>query len=286
MEEKRFHREQYPMDTLKEFGLTREMINDLPDFVHDSIQMGGKSPLLPICFQQKYGEVHTYARFCLVETDKGIDVIFMPKLKTVNLDAFPDEERELLLKGKVIVADIIETLNGIDGVQTIQQVKAFVQLDKDTNSVVYSHTPIIGRNLTAVSNEYDITGEELQTIWNGNLVTVKDTDSKGTEYPVTIGVDLFTDKGVIVVPGTADRWERTVRQSMPEYSFGNYGCWVNRKGHLRYYPDNQFTQDIRNALERSIKRNSYTLDEKVYIDEHTHTYAQEIAETNGKQLTH
>ena len=48
MTEKRFHREEYPLDILGEFGLTEEMILDLPDFVHDKIEMGGLSPLLPI----------------------------------------------------------------------------------------------------------------------------------------------------------------------------------------------------------------------------------------------
>jgi len=54
MEEKIFHRDEYPMDILGEFGLTQEMIYDLPDFVHDTIEMGGKSPLLPITIEQPF----------------------------------------------------------------------------------------------------------------------------------------------------------------------------------------------------------------------------------------
>ena len=37
MTEKKFHREEYPLDILSEFGLTEEMIYDLPDFVHDKM---------------------------------------------------------------------------------------------------------------------------------------------------------------------------------------------------------------------------------------------------------
>ena len=104
MEEKRFHREEYPLDILAEFGLTEEMIYDLPEFVHETLERGGKSPLLPICVEQPFGTTHAYAKFCLIETEEGLDVMFSPKLKTINLDAFSDEERQALLSGKVIVA--------------------------------------------------------------------------------------------------------------------------------------------------------------------------------------
>ena len=86
MQEKRFHREDYPLNILAEFGLSEEMIYDLPDFVHETIEMGGKSPLLPITIQQPFGETRLHAKFCLFETENGMDVLFFPKLKSINLD--------------------------------------------------------------------------------------------------------------------------------------------------------------------------------------------------------
>ena len=285
MEEKRFHREEYPMDILSEFGLTKEMIYDLPDFVHDTIEMGGKSPLLPISIEQPFGLTHGFAKFCLIETEEGVSVLFTPKLKSVNLDAFTEREKKFLLDGKVIVADIEESTTDEEGVESSQLIKAFVQLDKDTNSVAYSPTQVIGRNLSAISNEYDLTGDELQSFWNGSLVTVMDTNDEGNEEPVTIGVDLFSDKGVIVVPGTAERWEQTVRRTMPEYSFGNEGCWVNRNGQLTYVPDNEFTPDILNALTQNARKNGYDIEGREYKDDqarmHTHAYEEEA----GRQIT-
>ena len=106
MQEKRFHREDYPLDILSEFGLTEEMIYDLPDFVHETIEMGGKSPLLPITIQQPFGETRLHAKFCLFETENGMDVLFFPKLKSINLNQFAEHDKKLLLAGKVIVADI------------------------------------------------------------------------------------------------------------------------------------------------------------------------------------
>ena len=260
--EKKFHRDQYPLKTLAEFGLTKEMIYDLPDFVHEIIESGGQSPLLPIKIQQPFGYTHAHARFFLINTKEGTDVLFIPKLETVNLDTFTRREKDLLLSGKVIVANINETKKRRNNKTTTQTIKAFVQLDKDTNSVVYTPTPVIGRNLNAIANEYDISGEDLQSIWNGEIITIMDTTEPNVYEPVTIGVDLFSDKGVVIIPGTASRWENTVRRTMPEYSFGNDGCWINKDGKLEYIPEDDFTEDIIAVLHQSARKNGIDLGDK------------------------
>lgn len=255
MQEKRFHREDYPLDILSEFGLTEEMIYDLPDFVHETIEMGGKSPLLPITIQQPFGETRLHAKFCLFETENGMDELFFPKLKSINLDQFAEHDKKLLLGGKVIVSDIEDRKDGADEGEEPRIIKAFVQIDKDTNDVLYTPTQVIGRNLSAIAGEYDLDGEQLQRFWKGELVTITETNDQGIDEPITIGVDLFTDKGVIVIPGTADLWENIVRRTMPEYSFGNDGCWVNRHGLLQYVPDEEFTKEIYDVLNRNAKAN-------------------------------
>ena len=239
MEEKKFYREDYPLDILGEFGLTEEMIYDLPDFVHETIERGGKSPLLPICIEQPFGVTRGYAKFSLVDTEEGIDVVFYPRFKQANLAVFGEEQKNALMEGKVIVADI----------------------NDNTNTVIYVPTPAIGKNLTAVAMEYDISGDDLLRIWDGDLITVREAAERGCEAPVTIGVDLFTDTGVIVIPGAAAQWENTVRRTMPKYSFGNDGCWVNQDGRLSYVSEENFTKDIMDALERLAKQNGMTFQE-------------------------
>ncbi len=88
-------------------------------------------------------------------------MLFAPKLKQVNLDAFTELEKKKLLDGKVIVTDIDDVERHEDGTEDSQRIRAFVQLDKDTNDVVYSPTQIIGRNISAICAEYDLTGEDL-----------------------------------------------------------------------------------------------------------------------------
>lgn len=284
MEEKRFSREDYPLDILAEFGLTEEMIYDLPDFVHETIERGGKSPLLPISIEQPFGVTRGYAKFSLIDTDEGIDVMFYPKLKQVNLAAFTEEQKSALLEGKVIVADVDDPIITDEGVEDMQRIKAFVQLDKDTNGVIYTPTQAIGRNINAVANEYDLSGEDLQRFWDGDLVTIYEPTDEDGQDPVTIGVDLFMDTGVIVVPGTAEQWESTVRRTMPKYSFGTDGCWVNHDGRLSYVPEDSFTKDILDELERLARKHGMVLQEPAISQEQHHTAQEAESEEEQRQL--
>ena len=183
--------------------------------------------------------------------------MFSPKLKEADLSAFTDKERSLLLAGKVIVSDIEETILSDDGEKHTQKVKAFVQLDRDTNGVVYSPTQIIGRNLMNINNEFDLTPEDILSFQHGALVTTTFLDR---DDRITIGLDLFSENGVVVVAGDANRWEKMVRRQMPEYSFGNDGCWVNRNGILNYVPEDEFTQDICDAMLRQANRYGVGID--------------------------
>lgn len=285
MSQKRFHRDEYPLDILAEFGLSEQMVYDLPDFVHETIELGGKSPLLPLTVEQPFGCTHLYAKFCLVETEDGIDVLFSPKLKEMNLEAFSEREKMLLLEGKVIVSDIDESFIAEDGIELLQRIKAFVQIDKDTNSVVYTPTQVIGRNLKNVSEEFDITEDELRLLSEGNLVTISEENDEGSPEYITIGVDLFSDKGVVLVPGQKGQWERTVRKTMPEYSFGNDGCWINKHGILSYVPDEDFTKDILDVMERQAKQAGMAMESHLEREGYGNGRSETEEEEQSRQIT-
>lgn len=284
MTNKRFHRDEYPLDILGEFGLTENMIYDLPDYVHENIEMGGMSPLLPISIKQPFGCTHCYAKFCLIEVEDGIDVMFSPKLKEADLSNFLKQDRLLLLEGKTIVSEVEEAVLQDDGSESKKKVKAFVQLDKETNNVVYAPTQIIGRNLQTLTNEFDLSESELQGFWKGELVTTEITDDNEDTVNITIGIDLFSEKGVVLVPGGAAQWNRMVHQSMPEYSFGNDGCWVNRHGLLEYVPEENFTQDILEALERQARQSGLST-EALQNTSIGHSFSDSEAYDDARQIT-
>lgn len=266
MTHKKFHRDEYPFDVLGEFGLTENMIYDLPDYIHDKIEMGGMSPLLPISIRQPFGFTHCYAKFCLVEVEDGVDVMFAPKLKEINLSNFLKQERDLLLAGRVIVSEVEEAVTLEDGTEEKEKIKAFVQIDKETNSVVYTPTQIIGRNLRTITNEFEIPDDAIRGFWKGELVTIETTGDMGKTASITIGIDLLSDKGVVLVPGDAVQWNKIVHKAMPEYTFGNDGCWVNRHGMLSYVPEDDFTQDILEALERQAKQSGIPMEANITND--------------------
>lgn len=286
MTEKRFHRDDYPIEILSEFGLTEQMIYDLPDYVHERIELGGMSPLLPISIKQPFGLTRCFAKFCLVETDNGwVDVMFSPKLKEVDLSNFSESDIQMLKEGNAIVTDINESILNEEGEEETQKIKAFVQIDNDTNSVVYTPTQIIGRNLQTVSDKLDLSDTALQSFWTGSLITIGMPDSQGGTSNVTIGVDLFSEKGVVVVPGDPSCWKKVVRSSMPEYSFGSDGCWLNRHGVLSYVPESEFTEEILNVLEKQANRSGFILENMQERIDNQRQYGQGTSEDEARQIS-
>ena len=190
----------------------------------------------------------------------------------------------MLLEGKTIVSEVEEAVLLDDGTENKRKVKAFVQLDKETNSVVYAPTQIIGRNLQTVTNELDLSESELQGFWKGELVTTEMSDEDKVTANITIGIDLFSEKGVVIVPGGAAQWKRVVHKSMPEYNFGNDGCWVNRHGMLEYVPEENFTQDILEALERQARQSGIPKENLQNISV-GHSFQNSEAYDDARQIT-
>ena len=221
----------------------------------------------------------------MVETEDGMDVLFSPKLKEMNLEEFSEREKKLLLEGKVIVSEVEEKFVTEEGVEDVQRIKAFVQIDKDTNSVVYTLTQVIGRNLKNVSEEFDLSDDDLRKLSEGSLVTISEENEEGSPEYITIGVDLFSDKGVVLVPGQVEQWERTVRKSMPEYSFGNDGCWINKHGVLTYVPENEFTKDILDVMERQAKQAGMPMESHFEQEGYGNGHSNSEAEDLSQQIT-
>ena len=283
MTNKKFCRGDYPLDVLGEFGLTESMVLDLPNDVHETLEMGGMSPLLPIKIKQPFGYSLCNAKFCLTQQEDGTGVLFAPKLKEADLTNFLQPERELLLQGKVIVADVEEAVTKDDGTEEKRKIKAFVQVDLDTNNVVYAPTQIIGRNIQTITDEFDLSDEDIEGFYKGELVTVETPDSNGKPAYLTIGIDLFSDKGVLIVPGNANRWQNAAHKSMPEYSFGSDGCWVNKHGMLTYYDEKEFTQDIVDAMERQRRQSGIPME--VLVQSQHQNISKGEATAEARQIT-
>lgn len=156
MKQVRFEENEVPYETLSQFGLTQEKIEDLPLWALEDIGQGRRSPVLPISVTNDEGEVlKSRTRFALVRMDDGkVDVVFYPVLEHAPLDTFSKDEQEDLQAGKAILADVTDK----DG----RKSKAFVQIDAETNQVMMVATPVIGRNLEVMKDEFGLSSAEIE----------------------------------------------------------------------------------------------------------------------------
>ena len=187
--------DELPFPTLERFGLTREMIEDLPMRVLDDICDGRHSPVLPVRVTDEHGgQIESRSRFAFIRMDNGqVDVGVYPALKSSPLERYDEAQQKQLLDGKAIVADV-EMADG-------RSSKAFVQIDTETKQVMYVPTPIIARNLKVLAEVMRLGTVEVNGMQHGEPLTVV----VGGE-PATVGIDLHAKPGIRICSGDAQQW--------------------------------------------------------------------------------
>lgn len=237
-----FVESEVPYSTLEQFGLTQEMIEDLPMRVLNDIFEGRRSPVLPLRVLDENGdEIKSRSRFALVRKESGnVDVLFYPELLEADLSKFNEDERAKLEAGKSIIANIEDK----DG----KMVKSFVQVDMETKQVLSVPTQLIGRNLQVVSDEVHLSSVELNSLQNGDVVTFVRED----EEPISVGIDLTERAGIRFSPGDAKMWSEQRSRDWDKYTFGLYGCWVmDDEGNLDYVNEDDYTEEMWNEQKKA-----------------------------------
>jgi len=238
-----FTEEEIPYSILEKFGLTQEMIEDLPDESYHDILRGLRSPVLPVTVKAEDGTaVHARTRLRVVrDKDGAMDVVFYPRLKRCDLGRFSDSEKLDLQRGQAIISA------SPDG----GAVKCFVQIDRDTNQVMYVPTPVIGRNLSRLADNYHLEAADIGFLQEGEPVVFTDNGEV-----VTAGIDLTERTGIRIERGDTVKWNREREPRMDRYNFGIYGCWVkNDSGDLDYVREEDYTDEILQAQEKAAERN-------------------------------
>lgn len=255
-----FNEETFPYALLEGVGLTKEMIDDLPGHVLETIGNGGRSPLLPIEIPTKFGSVSMYSKFRITDTimeDGRCGIVFYPQLIEADLNQFSDTEKELLLAGKTILTEM-DFADDDESEHKLSD-KCFVQLYSDTNHVFYVHSSVIGRNLKAVDANLDLSDEDMEKLSVGMLVTVTEPEF------MTLGIDIFSDTGIFVCPGDENNWKTLVGRQLDKYNFGIFGCWINEDGKLRYVKEEDFDDMILEEQDRITQRNKGRVDDSAHL---------------------
>ena len=245
MKTARFEFDELPFQTLARFGLTQEMIEDLPRRVLDELCEGRHSPVLPVRVSDENGKtVESRTRLVFYRMENGqVDVLFYPVLKSSPLDRYDREQQKQLLAGKAILADTPTE----DGRHT----KAFVQIDPETKQVMSVPTPIIGRNLQVLAEELHMGTAEINGMQHGDPLTMVVDDE-----PVTVGIDLHAATGIRFYAGDEQKWREQSKREWDKYTFGVYGCWVmDDEGNLNYVSEEEYTEELWNEQKKSAERN-------------------------------
>lgn len=250
-----------PYGILETFGLTRNMIDDLPMDVLSQILSGRRSPVLPVKVEGENGEkVRSRARFSLIYGEGGgVDVVFHPvfqpigeKMCMVTRDSSTGKEKLEVVDTRAVYSDavveglkagrvVMDYVTANDG----RKVKSFLQLDPETNEVLAVPTAVIGRNLHTLVNEFGLTVAETNCIQNGEILTI----SQGDE-PVSVGLDLNSPTGLRFEKGGEKRWKEGGARQWNKYSVGVFGCWVMDDGELSYMAEEEYTEEIWDEIEK------------------------------------
>ena len=102
MKKNYFELTELPYQVLSKFGLSREMIEDLPMRILKEICNGRHSPVLPVRVTDENGQTaESRTRFVCIRKDDGTtDVVFYPVLKSSPLEQYQPEQQKELLDGK------------------------------------------------------------------------------------------------------------------------------------------------------------------------------------------
>ena len=240
MTDTKFNESQIPYSVLDLFGLTKEMITDLPgDVLHDILD-GRRSPVLPVSTLDAEGNmVSSRTRFSLIQQEDGtVDVMFYPQMQRASIDSFSPANKERLLAGQPVVDNYMRK-NG-------EVISAFLQLDRGTKQVMIVPTEVIGRNLDLLKHEYQLSNAELSCLKNGQPLTVIDNDET-----MTMGIDLKSRTGIRLCMGDNLRWHEQESRVWEKYNFGLYGCWQSDDdGNLSYTPEEEYDEEMWNELKK------------------------------------
>lgn len=208
----RFTEKEIPYGKLERFGLTQEMIDDLPQNVMQRFLSSRKTPLLPVFTINSEGKkVQSLARISLVRLDNGeADVCFAPQWEYEDLTEFTPQQQEKLKLGDTTIAEVKKY--GL----------CFVQFDDTVNQVMTVPVDIINQNISTLAKGCGLNDEEVNILKEGGIAEI---DRNGKV--ISIGIDLNEKSGIRAVNGDIMAWREDAKaDELPKYNFGNYGCWI------------------------------------------------------------
>lgn len=241
-----FTMDEIPYDKLKGYGLTEEMIADLPGKVRRQLLCGRWTPLMPIITDNGNGEqVKRLAKIALARLADGtVSVQFSPYNGFNSLEDYSEEMQSLLKSGRTLLTDVTDK----DG----HSEKCYVQYDEDVNQVVYVTAALIQQNLQVIVYNMQMPTRDMLDLIEGKIVEKACAGQEDGPQVWSVGIDLNERTGIRVADGDASVWLSDAKErSLPKYNFGVNGCWImDDKGVLAYIEEGDYPAEILNEQRR------------------------------------
>lgn len=265
---KKIKEEEIPYEKLEKVGLSRQMIEDLPEDAQEKVLSGQLSPVVPLKITAEDGiSYEGKGRFSFYFKEDGemsvrIHPVMQPigetmQVATVNEETGKVEYKEIptaerysqqvidQLKAGKVVQDYMYLADGT-------RKQAFLQLDEETNGIIAVPVESVSRNLDIVKDELHFTRNEGTCLHNGGLVTY----STENDEVLTVGLDLRSPSGIRFALGDEKQWEENRKRDWDKYELGVNGCWMtDDEGNLQYVSEDEFDDlDIWNEIEKQNER--------------------------------
>ena len=230
-----FTKTDIPYDILEEFGLTRQMINDLPESIMNRLLTGRITPPLPVNDTTQDGEkCSAMAKIALIRKENGnMDVLFWPRMEMLDLDQMPNISEESVKSGKVFRTE-----------------KGYAQYNGTIEQIMQVPYRIVLHNIEAIQDTVGLSQKDTDAILKGKPVTITEGEYKGC----SIGIDLENDNAIRLSKGTTRDWEKEESiDDVKKYNFGVFGCWIrDEKDTLHYMKNSEYENhpDVMEAFEK------------------------------------
>lgn len=226
-----FSEQEIPYGKLQEYGLTHNMIEDLPQTALKQLLAGKPTPVLPIFTENQDGQKErSLARITLKRMEDGtVDIWLAPRWDFRDLKEYTESQQRNLQDGKVLIVD------------TPDKGLCFSQYDDVTNQVMSVPIGLIRQNLGILEREYNLPTKVAE---DAAKCKIAEFDNDGTI--ATIGIDLEEPSGIRFAKGNAIVWEQEAHADrLPKYNFGIYGCWIADDNNcLSYVTEADYTEEI------------------------------------------
>ena len=240
-----FKAEEIPYEKLEKFGLTREMVEDLPQVITLRLQAGRATPPMPILTDGQDGKkTMSLARITLTRlTDGTVDVVLAPRWTARDLDKYSDSQQRSLLAGKIITTDIEG--KGL----------CYGQYDESIQQVMTVPVGVIRQNIDIIQRKRPyMSNAQAEIIAKGKVLELHAPNGD----VASIGIDLEDLCGIRFANGEALLWEQEkTAERLPKYNFGIFGCWqADDNNCLSYTPESEFTPELWDEQRRAGQQNA------------------------------